>query len=228
MAWLVDLLLDSGSLYFWSGVGPLSANSNTYTGTGNLGSVSGIGESVEVRPTGITLKLSGVASSLLSIVLTEHLQGRTAKVYLATFTDPGALEGTLLLFQGRIDNPQIDDDGTEATITLPVENRLADFDRPNQTLFYTHEDQQGLYTGDLAFEFVEALVDAEVFWGQKQPNAKPSPVTGGGGGAGGGGGEPGPPEFDDSSIDSGTGPAYDEPSVGGGDDGQIYAPDPYS
>lgn len=214
IGWLVDLLIDSGSLFMWTGVGPLSANGNTYTGTGNLGSVSGIGETVEVRPTGITLRLSGVASSLISIVASEHLQGRTAKVYLATFTDAGVLEGTVLMFQGRIDNPQTDDDGTEGTITIPVENRLADFDRPNQTLFYTHEDQQNLYSGDLAFEFVEALVEQDIYWGQKQPKAKTTTVTGGGGGSGGGGSGGG-------GDDDGDGTTQLDPSqvVGPGDPG---------
>lgn len=184
LAYLVDLILDSGALYFWTGLGSLSYGGNTYTGTGNLGSVSAIEESAEVRASGIRLQLSGIASSLISIVLGEHLQGRTARVYIAFFDSNWTMVGTpATLFVGRIDQPEIDDTGETCVIELSVENRLIDFERPGEVRTYTDQDQQRYFSGDRGFQFIEALQEAEFFWGQKQPGAhSPPPIGGGNGG----------------------------------------------
>ena len=82
-----------------------------------------------------------------------------------------------------MDVMSINDDGQEASIIMSAENRLVDFRRPREVR-YTHEEQQNLYPpgpgtpGDLGLEFVNAIQEKQVYWG----NAKlAAPVNEGGG-----------------------------------------------
>jgi hypothetical protein len=71
----------------------------------------------------------------------------------------------------------INDDGQNATIIMSAENRLVDFRRPREVR-YTHEEQTNLHPGDLGLEFVTAIQEKQVYWG----NAKlAAPVDEGGG-----------------------------------------------
>ena len=71
----------SGWVRLWSGIGTLSWDSKTWTGTGNLLGISGIDETAEVRAAGLTVSLSGVPSDLLSAALGDARSGRIGRVY---------------------------------------------------------------------------------------------------------------------------------------------------
>ena len=59
------------------------------------------------------------------------------------------------------------DEGPEsATITLNLESRLIQLERPKNRR-YTHEDNKKDLPGDLGFEFVTDLQDKEIIWGKK-------------------------------------------------------------
>lgn len=216
-AYLVTLAFDSGTLYFWTGIGNLSYGGNTFTGTGNLGDVSIVTETADMRPTGATLKLSGVASSLISIMLGEHYQGRAATIRYAVFDANWAMVEALTVFAGRMDVMRLIDAGELVEVTLTVEHRMIAFDRPQEVYFYTHVDQQRLYSGDLGLEFVAPLADKTIYWGRVQPGAVPS--GGSGGGTSGGdpsGGAPGG-QVGDPGVPGGSG-YVDAP---GDDDGVV-------
>lgn len=224
-AYLVSLAFDSGTLYFWTGIGDLSYGGNTYTGTGNLGDVSLVTETADMRPTGATLRLSGVASSLISIMLSEHYQGRAAVIRYAVFDANWAMVEALTVFSGKMDVMRLVDAGQTSDIELTVEHRMIAFDRPQEVYFYTHVDQQRLYSGDLGLEFVASLVDKTIYWGRVQPGASPSPGTGSGGVSGGSGGQVGDPgvpggsgyvESDDGDGSTPGGTSVGDPGVFGG------------
>lgn len=95
---------------FWSGIGDLVWDGNTYVGAGGLGSVGTVEESSSIRAAGAVFKLSGIPSSLVSIVLAEHYQGRNCTMWLASFDAAGALiADPVQVFPGRIDMMQITD-----------------------------------------------------------------------------------------------------------------------
>ena len=166
-AWAVDIVLDSGELNMWTGIGNLSANGNTYAGVGDLGKIEAIEESVDLKATGLRLQLSGVTSSLISVALAEQYQGRTVRAYLVFFDSNWAVVGDpVLMFAGRIDVMQIIDAGDTSDISLTAESRAVDLERPGEVAYYTDEDQQRLFSGDLGCQFVEALVDKTLAWGR--------------------------------------------------------------
>ncbi len=167
LAWATDLVLDSGELNLWQGVGDMSANSNTYSGVGSLGVIEAIEETTDLKATGIRMTLSGVASSLISVALDEDYQGRTLRAYLCFFdTDHVLIGDAVLMFAGRMDVMTIVDTGDEASIQLTAESRAVDLERVGEAFRYTDEDQQRLFTGDLGCRFVEELVDKSIAWGR--------------------------------------------------------------
>lgn len=167
LAWLVDIVLDSGELNMWTGIGSMSANGNTYLGVGNLGKVEGIEESVDLKATGLRVTLSGVTSSLVSVALGEEYQGRTIRAYLAFFDTAWVVTGDpVLAFAGRIDIMTIVDAGETSEIELTAESRAVDLNRADNPQRYTDEDQQRMFSGDLGCQFTEELVDKALFWGR--------------------------------------------------------------
>jgi hypothetical protein len=55
--------------------------------------------------------------------------------------------------------------GETATITLTIQNRLADWERPRLRR-YTDEDQQSVYDGDLGLQFVAQMAEKTIYWGR--------------------------------------------------------------
>jgi hypothetical protein len=185
---LVDLAWPSGTIYVWNGYGTLSWNGHTYQGTGHLGDVSGIGESKDGRANGVTLTLGGIPSTMIADALANDAQGRSAKIWLAAFADDGTLGADPYpIFDGVIDISPVEDNGTEATISVQLEKEL--IDRRINNWRNTHEDQQIDYPGDMFFEFVAGLADKEVVWGGKTISGSAATAGGvdpGGTSAGGG------------------------------------------
>ena len=164
----VDLNFHNGGtnqdapLYLWTGIGDLSANSNTYTGVGDLLSIGNLEEAAELKASGLSLVLSGVPSTLLTPALSHEYSGREAKVYFGIDGNSNLIE----VFTGFMDTMTIDDTPEAATITLTIENRLIDLERTN-TFRYTQESHGSLYSGDTFFSYVQDLQDKEVEWGPK-------------------------------------------------------------
>lgn len=163
---LAELLLDSGAVRVNSTDRNITAFGNSFLGIGRLGHVSDAQESADLKPTGLTLSLSGIPSAYISTVLSEQYQGRTVKLWLAFLAaDTYALVADpVLLFQGLIDQMGIQI-GDTATISLTAESRLARWEVPNVRR-YTNEDQQKRFPGDRGLEFVSQTVEREILWGR--------------------------------------------------------------
>lgn len=187
-AFFVEALFASGTVRLWSGYGPITVDGKTWEGAGALLALSAVVETQEVRAEGVTISLSGIPSALLSLALSEQYHGRIARVYLGAFAvsddtdlslladavvddyrlrDPSALliADLHLLFSGRMDVMQIAEDGDSATISVTVENRLVDLERPRVVLF-TDEEQRRRFPGDGGLRYVASIVDAEIVWGR--------------------------------------------------------------
>lgn len=161
-------LLDfaGGVVRLWTGQGETSWGGATWLGVGTFGGVSPVEETRSVQANGVQLSLSGIPSELVALALTEHYRGRQASLWLALYnTTTGAMLDTpLQIFSGIIDTMELNDSGETSTIVLSVESRLIDLERTRERR-YTDEDQQELYPGDLAFEFVESLQNKDIRWG---------------------------------------------------------------
>lgn len=154
----------SGYIRAWSGIGDLVWNSQTWTGTGTLLSISDIQETSDGSAQGITATLSGVPSALISIALQDVRQGASGKIWLGFFNN-GIIDDPILLFEGRLDVPVINESGETASISISYESRLIDLQRQREHL-YTDKDQQGLFAGDLGCQFVTSIQEITLNWGK--------------------------------------------------------------
>lgn len=164
----------SGSVYVWSGYGDLTWNSNTYSGVGTLGAISNVSEGSEISARGITVSMSGIPSDLISLVLGDVRQGAVGKVHMGFLNSSGVvIDDPILMFEGKLDVPSIQEGSDTSTITLSYESRLIDLQRPRESR-YTNEDQQRAFPGDLGCEFIASLQEKQITWGKANP-AKPTP-----------------------------------------------------
>jgi len=162
---LVDLDFSGGAVRMWTGQGDLTWDSKTWTGTGTLLNIDSVQESTDIAAHGVSLQLNGVPSALLSTVLTEYYQGRSAVIYLAALDSSLAVVADpFILWSGRMDTMQIQDTAETATISLTVENRLIDLERQRERR-YTDMDQKNFFPGDKGLEHVAAQLDRALSWG---------------------------------------------------------------
>ena len=163
----------------WSGYGTITYNGIGYLGIGTLGTISPVEETTDLAARGITMQLSGVPTASIAIALTENYQGRACSVLFGAMASDGTLVSSpVTVFSGRMDVMSINDDGQNATIGMTAENKLLDFRRPRE-IRYTDEEQKNIDPTDRGLEFVNAIQEKEIYWG----NAKfTSPVVDSGGG----------------------------------------------
>jgi hypothetical protein len=162
----------------WSGYGTITVGAVTYQGIGTLGTISPVEETTDLSARGINFQLSGIPSAYVSLALTENYQGKACSVLFGALDATGAIVSSpVTIFAGRMDVMSVNDDGQNATIIMSAENKLVDFRRPREVR-YTQEEQENLHPGDLGLEFVTAIQEKQIYWG----NAKlAAPVREGGG-----------------------------------------------
>ena len=162
----VDFAFDSGNVRFWSGLGEITIDSNTYYGAGSVIQISAIEESSEISAKGITITASGLDSSVISWALNETYQNRTVTVHVGTISE-SLVPDTYILFRGRMDTMDLTENGDTSTVEISAENRLIDLERP-RVRRYTNEDQKSLYPNDIALEMVDDLQDMTIDWGKSK------------------------------------------------------------
>lgn len=171
----VDLLFDvstevfngntiaTGPLYLWSGQGNQTIDGNLYIGTGNLLSISDVSETSDISAAGANLTLSGIPSDLLALALTTKYSGRICKIKFGVLGNPIIVTD---LFIGYMDQMNIRDGAETAAITVSVESKMIDLERP-RIHRYTSESQKSKFPDDLAFDFIPDLQDKPLSWGRQ-------------------------------------------------------------
>ena len=164
--YLIDMEFTSGSVFFWSGVGNLTFNSNDYIGAGDLLNIGSVSETAELQANGATVTLTGIKQSLVTIARDEPYQGRVLSIRLGALDDSGDLIASpVIIFSGFMDVMTISDSGNSSTISISVENKLIAFER-SSVRRYTNEDQKIDNPSDKGFEFVTKIQEKEIIWGR--------------------------------------------------------------
>ena len=157
----IEMLFSSGTLRLWTGVGTMTISGQQWVGAGNLLNVSTVDETKEMAAKGATITLSGIPANSLALALTEPYQGRVCKIYFGIMGQDDLTE----LFSGYMDQMNIEDGGDTANISVNVENKLIDLERPRVARFNSGY-QKSVYPDDKGFDFVEDLQDKTTPWGQ--------------------------------------------------------------
>jgi hypothetical protein len=163
-ALLAEIHFKSQVSYIWSGVGNLVWNAHTYLGVGSLGRISHVSAGVDLAAGGVVVSLSGIDSQLFSESMTDIQLGAPATISFALFDAAGNILGAPRLFGGVVDKPTITPGLQSITISLNLETRFTNLQRPNARR-YTAADQHVYYPDDTAFQWVEQLNDQALKWG---------------------------------------------------------------
>lgn len=181
---LLALEFPSATVRVWTGIGPLSWGGHTWTGAGDMGELSQIEETTEIAAKGLSVKLPGLPSDIAAASLTENYQGRAAKLYLGALNPDGTLVADpYLMLAGHMDQIEKEDSGVTSTLTITIENRLIDLNR-NRERRLTDEDQKRDFPSDPSFEFVNALQNRTLLWGNASATGAGTATPPGDGGDG--------------------------------------------
>lgn len=174
----VELALDSGSVFIWSGTGDIIYQGNTYVGVGNLGSISQIEEDGDLAANGISMTLSGIPVEMMAIALQEEYKNRKVKVYIFIFDQNKNLLGGWKYFSGRIDMMNVSVGPSTLSITLTAENHTINLDRARIRRFTDIDQRTFVDKNDLGFEYISKISgDLEFQWGAKTLHISSRPAT---------------------------------------------------
>lgn len=177
------------TLRAWTGVGDLTALSQTFEGTGDLLSINALEGSTNQLSPRLVATLTGVDATLTSELVEYAAQG--SRIYLwygLLNSETGALVADpQLIFDGRIDTATVQS-GQQASIEVECIGGLEYAARRSQRK-RTSGDQESIWAGDLFFEF--AGQDGSLPWGNENAGNRGAASGGGGGfstrpGSGGG------------------------------------------
>lgn len=176
-------------VWAWTGIGTITFDdadgvSREWTGAGGVGAVDTIGEATDGSATGLKVSLLNIPSDFRSDIADQAVRGATFELYVIALTETyGQVQGTKLLWRGRVDTYDIIDAGETITVEITAESRMRDQSRPAIKRF-TDEYQQRKHPGDKFFQYVPQMVEIPILWAQQ------TDALGNGGGSLGTGGRP--------------------------------------
>lgn len=149
-------MCNAGYAFQWNGY--------TWTGAGNLGTISAIEEGQDLQMYGCTLTLSGIASDVIAKCFGVGYSGRKATIWIAPLdSNYNILADPVIVFKGKMDTMPISL-GENSQVQVTIESKLVDWERP-RVRRYNNEDQQAEFPGDKGFEFVPQMVEKQLLWG---------------------------------------------------------------
>jgi len=164
---LVDVLFDTTPIYITDAWRSVVWGGHTYTALGHFLGFSDIEETSELQVANLTTQLSGVDQSVVSAVLSENYIDRPLIIRKAFLDDEmTVIADPVLIFEGRMDNPVIDENPEDGScvVTVSASNAWVDFERLSGR--HTNDaEQQIFFPGDKGFEFV-SQVTSEITWGR--------------------------------------------------------------
>ena len=161
----VSIALDGGTERFHTWIGTITWGGNDWDGAGEMASFDEVKESSGLVADPVRMGLSGVNSTILSMVDSEDIFLREVNIYLGALdSDEALIEDPGTVFVGyaqNLDYTMGNDEGD--TVMLTAESELIDFQR-SRNVRYTDSQLQSEYSGDLGLEFLEQAKDARTVW----------------------------------------------------------------
>lgn len=171
---LIDIQFTTGTVYFTDSDRDIVWNSNTYTAAGDFLTFSDITEQNAMTVGEIEVQLSGVDQTYLSTILNETFMDRILIIRKGFLNDSNAIiVDPIIIYQGRMDQPNIIESTDNCVISVTVANQFVDFIKT--TGRYTNTDSQALFfPTDQGFQYAHQVIK-EINWGR-------AGTVGGGGG----------------------------------------------
>lgn len=175
---LIEIRLDTadgGTVYMCDGSRAVVFGGNTYLAMGHFLSYSGVSESADSKISTAALALSGVDQTMVSLVLTKQYIDRQLVIYkgfLDTTTDV-LLVDPIAIFNGRMDDPAIQEDPAagSCTVAISATDAFSDFTRLIGRHTNPNDQATAGFASDRGLDLVAALAGqtTTLIWGRAGP-----------------------------------------------------------
>jgi len=147
-------------------------DSKTWLGNGMFHGADSIDEDQDLGVDELSVFLSGVDSTILSAFMNYSEADVVGQIYLVFFDENWAVVADpYLLFEGLLDEVEISEEADDTSIEVSFQNRLSQLDRASD-IRWNHNNQIDRFAGDLGFDYVQALVDYDGYWGKNKLSKK--------------------------------------------------------
>jgi hypothetical protein len=161
---LVYIGIDTG-YYYTDHYKNITFNSNTYLASSIFLGASESQESSEVSANSLVLKFSGADQTMTSLFLNYEYMNKQAYVYRGFLDDTQTLiNDPFLLFDGRIENFNLEEKGNSSNILISVASHWSDFDKIAGRKTNT-TSQKLFFPTDKGFDYASKSVK-EIKWGR--------------------------------------------------------------
>lgn len=187
----------TGVARYWSGTGPVEWDGKTFTGFGDLMTISNVEETTDVKANGVTVAIAGVTDQSVALTLNEGQRGKPGQIWLAlAYPNDGTGysmisddDGESLLGNGNdIIGEAFPASGIVPDPVTIFRGRLDGLDLPDgadtaqvqvtyvhelqaletpKTVRYTDQEQKRIYPDDKGMEYIVELQDIQVRWGSR-------------------------------------------------------------
>lgn len=159
---MLALYLDSGTLFYTTHSDSIDYNGDTYTPLGAIGSFSGFKETKELEPADYDIKIGTADPVILALFGNEPLINRKCSIAQVLLDDAYSIVGDISKVSGILQPASISF-GRNPTISIPVRDQLADWDR-NISVLYTDAEQKRRDSSDNCLEHVSEIARRDIIW----------------------------------------------------------------
>ena len=161
---LIYLGISTGT-YYTDHYKDISFDGNTYVASSLFMGLSEVTENAEVAVNSLSLRFTGADQTIISLFLNNDYMDKEVTVYRGFLNDSQALiTDPFLLFQGRIENFNIEDDETSSSVLISVASHWADFDKVKSRKTNTNS-QKLHFSTDKGFDYASKSV-RDIKWGR--------------------------------------------------------------
>lgn len=171
VAWLVDMDFSTGMVRVTTAPVNVVDGGNTYTGVGNIGTVSEIKESGDTGDQKVTVGISVANSAYLASVLgnVANYRNRAITISLGIFDDKFQLVGSKVpRWSGRMEKVNIKRNKDGGTVEMECCRTGMPRSRVAQGLRLSHAQQQLLFPGDMGLQYIRTLIEKPTLWLSKR------------------------------------------------------------
>jgi hypothetical protein len=143
----------------------ITYDSNTYTASSLFLGLSNVSESSDVAVDNITIAFTGADQAIISLLLNNPYMEKEAEIYKGFLNSSQQLiSDPFLLFKGRIESFNLDEDIDSSTLTINIASHWSDFERTQGRK--TNTNSQKLYfSDDVGFDFASQSTQ-DIKWGR--------------------------------------------------------------
>lgn len=163
LALLAEIEHPSGTAFFWTGVGKLVWNGNTFTGSGQLGTVTPISHTSDLTIQDIQFTMVGVDPTIVA-ELNDNVRNLSGQVWLACIEQGQVVRDPYQIVDADLDYQSFNagDDGT-VSLSITAHTGFYTLARAlNET--WTTEQQKVDFPGDSGLDLISALQNQDLSW----------------------------------------------------------------